>query len=668
MLHAPKLYASAKNRCKFHHSLYLNTGREKCYPAILYVAMNKALFSLSIFLCSSTAHANTAFMAEGVNTSDLTASERFYDSGKGYYWNSNGYYSGIGWNLLMQAYNDDSFQSLGDLVSYMPENCQGKLNAGSPGLVISYADAAIAPLKQDSALCWAHTSANVLQYWQSYYGMFSKNTHKLPDGLTYGKQYLSSYAGTQSLKIGMLFYDNWKNEGGFMQFGALWYLQGKNAISEAECAKRMNTDAVDGGYFAEWFADGSPSSYQTTEGWSVSLSSIGRDFAEGMGYEQIDGKWVQTVKGQIGSLTVSISGVGDHAITCYGFELDEMNNIKSITYANSDDSSYALHTRSVSFDFNTQSFILSTDNDEDGTNGNTWTLYSYEFIRTPDSLVKLREAYDSALTWNGSEWQTNDGTAQQYSAGKSLVFDDTAAASAEGNTVKAEVRDQVTAPLMVIDNSEKDYEISTVSSGSISVSDMLLKMGSGIATVSGVDVAKLNIQSGNLILTGKADVTALTELIIADGASLSVSVNDSFSESDEATVTLGAGSLARFGIGATLNANLVLNGTELTLANGGLLLGSNLTLYGNNTLNTTLGETTVLMTGVDSLFLGDRQVFDLSAGTIDASAYFANLEEGSYSLCYHGTTLSLQQIPEPTSFATSLLASALLFSRRCRKN
>lgn len=363
--------------------------------------MNKITFSVfSLFLCGLVSYANTTFVAEGVNTSDLTASERFYDSGKGYYWN-NDYYSGIGWNLLMQAYSDDSFQSLGDLVNYMPENCQGKLNAGSPGLVMGYANEAIAPLKKDTALCWAHASANVLQYWQSYYGMFSKNINTLPDGLTYDKQYLSQYGGTQSLKIVMHFYDNWQNTGGFLQFGALWYLQGKSAISEAECTKRLKDNAVDGGYFADWFTDGNPSSYAIVGSYTGS-SDLGRAFAEGMGYEQINGEWVQTIKGQIGSLTVSISGVGDHAITCYGFELDEMGNLQSITYANSDDSSYALHTRTVSYDFNTQSFVLSTDNDEDGTNGNTWSLYSYEFISTPDSLIKLREAYDNALTWSGN--------------------------------------------------------------------------------------------------------------------------------------------------------------------------------------------------------------------------------------------------------------------------
>lgn len=220
---------------------------------------------------------------------------------------------------------------------------------------------------------------------------------------------------------------------------------------------------------------------------------------------------------------------------------------------------------------------------------------------------------------------------------------------------------------MVIDNSEKDYEISTVSSGSISVSDMLLKMGDGTAMVSGVNADKINIREGCLILIGKTDTLALTELIISDGASLSVSVNDSLAESDEATVTLGTGSLTRFGVGASLNANLVLNGTELTLADGGLLLGSSLTLYEGNILNASLGETTILMTGVDSLFLGEKQVFSLTTGTVDASAYFANLEEGTYSLCYQGTTLSLQQIPEPTSVATALLTSVLLLAHRRRK-
>lgn len=228
------------------------------------------------------------------------------------------------------------------------------------------------------------------------------------------------------------------------------------------------TNSVNGGYFADWFTD-APSSYKTTEGY-IGLSDIGQDFAKGMGYEQISGKWVQTVKGQIGSLTVTIENVGDHAITCYDFELDDQNNLKSITYANSDDSSFSLHTRSVSYDSRTGAFVLSTDNDQDGTNNNKWTLYSYEFIQTPDSLVKLRDAYDNSLTWTGNGWKsTKDNTSQSYTTGKSLLFDDSATSSVSNNTITAQINDQVEAPLVVVNNSEKTYEITTVGNGNISI-------------------------------------------------------------------------------------------------------------------------------------------------------------------------------------------------------
>lgn len=624
---------------------------------------------LSFLVCGMPVYADSSFMAEGVDTSDLANSAQFYDSGKGYYWTD--YYSSPGHDLVLQAVSDDSFQSLGDLVKYMPSECQGKLNAGGSyynviGGTPSLYSTAIGSLNKDSNLCWAHTSANVIQYWQGYYGMFYKGTQKLVDGLTYDRQYLSKYAGTQSLKIGMLMYDNWKNEGGFMQFGALWYMKGKDSISNAECTKRMTANSVNGGYFADWFTD-APSSYKTTEGY-IGLSDIGQDFAKGMGYEQISGKWVQTVKGQIGSLTVTIENVGDHAITCYGFELDNQNNLKSITYANSDDSSFSLHTRSVSYDSRTGAFVLSTDNDQDGTNNNKWTLYSYEFIQTPDSLVKLRDAYDNSLTWTGNGWKsTKDNTSQSYTTGKSLLFDDSATSSVSNNTITAQISDQVEAPLVVVNNSEKTYEITTVGNGNISISEMLLKQGSGVATLTGVATTKINVQGGSLIFLGKTDGIHLEELIVSEDTSLSVYTNNSIGEGNQATITLGPSSLARFGMEAKLNANLVLNGTTLTLSNGGLILNANLTLYGGNFLDMLLGENTILMTGVNELFLGNEQIDQLLMGEIDASNYFDNLQQGHYSLCYQNSTLSLLQIPEPSSVILSLFALTGYCLRRQRK-
>lgn len=40
----------------------------------------------------------------------------------------------------------------------------------------------------DSLMCWAHTASNMIQYWQSYYGVFYKGNQQLPYGSDYTRE------------------------------------------------------------------------------------------------------------------------------------------------------------------------------------------------------------------------------------------------------------------------------------------------------------------------------------------------------------------------------------------------------------------------------------------------------------------------------------------------
>lgn len=144
-----------------------------------------------------------------------------------------------------------------------------------------------------------------------------------------------------------------------------------------------------------------------------------------------------------------------------------------------------------------------------------------------------------------------------------------------------------------------------------------------------------------------------------------------------------------FGSGAKLNANLTLaSGSTLSVAEGGVALGSSLSLQQGLTLDDatlarvgglSVGESHVLFTGVDSLRLATseteyQEVSDADSSIL-ASTYFKNIGS-NYQLTYtmsenaaDGGTLSITMaaVPEPTTTTLSLLALAALIARRRRK-
>ena len=132
--------------------------------------------------------------------------------------------------------------------------------------------------------------------------------------------------------------------------------------------------------------------------------------------------------------------------------------------------------------------------------------------------------------------------------------------------------------------------------------------------------------------------------------------------------------------GSTLNANLVLGGGTLTL-NDTLAMGSTLTLSSGVILSgdlltgwTDRTQALTLFSGVDALTLGTGAA---SGGAItkddgvDASTYFTNLGQGEFVLTYTGATgggtVSLMNVPEPTTATLSLLALMGLAARRRRR-
>ncbi len=534
-------------------------------PALLCSAL------LACMAASPSAHADT-FTAEGVTVTGSTYSylgdsyttvatlgsdtNRFYDGGKGTYWD--GYNSVVraGAVELFEA-SGNSFSFLGDLQTRIPASSSSSCTASS-----------FQNLTDDGQLCWAYTSSNVLQYWQSYYGVFAKkagDTSKAAPihGYTYDEANLSKLGGTQSLKLNMEFYDKWKNTGGTSQAALAWYLGGLSSES------LENPKAASGGYFATYFPDATQSTDYTTYHWggdsyerfSANLKTL---------FGQDDG-----TKGQIVHLDLWSSGYTGHAVTCYGYETDADGNITAVYIANSDDQAHGLIKLTVKWEaMSNGTGAVLYDGDYKWTYaGKDWRITSMNAIDTPDVLKSMLAEYESGnQVWMGNleswtdpitveadvnvlptdetGWMVYAGTDTEhagyynayYSNERGVEFNDDALSS----TVK--VAEDIAVTSMEVNNSEKDYVFSGEGQTIRTVS--LTKTGTGALEFDGVKlyVADDVIANGNTItFTDDADIGSIDKSsLIIKGGTTNVTIRVSWTSlqsleiSDQAALNIGS--------------------------------------------------------------------------------------------------------------------------------
>lgn len=583
--------------------------------------MKRSLFLVLILsaLGSFSAKATT-YLADGVNPADLSNSERFYDVGKGCYWPGDGYNSIPGtYEQYQKAGNNFSF--LGELQNRVPSNVpvyESKYDFvwGSWS----------GNLDDDSDTCWYQTSANLIQYWQSYYGVFAKNTAELPYGLTYGRESLSDLAGTQSLEVGMVFYDNIVNDGGNLRYATDYYFSGGDlsavtggyryrtvydeelgdfvtvvtSVTSSMNYERYSTPYGGtrslGGYFADYFPQafqvGSKLDEQTAlrVEFSRNGAAAGTALLNAMGCS-IDesGAVVQDVVGQIAYLSLD-SGVSGHAITCYGFTLGDDNSIKSLRVTNSDDWVYSLFELYVGADMK-----LYTD-EECKTlwvySKKNWSIEAIECIDTPDELVQMYNTYtskESNLEWNGetstwsADYRSTTDALPTASTGWEVYVDSTANDEhdkyyntyySENRVVefgdygsdnsKVQVVGEVRAAGMELSASNgSGYEFIGRSSGSDKI-NLTTENNDGILLKTGDGVDTMT----NLTLLANGVMVEAGELIIGDGAVLSAESGVVY---DSAALMLAGGSMT------DISALEVLDGGSLLAAVGSTYTG-NLTL------------------------------------------------------------------------------------------
>lgn len=549
--------------------------------------------SLLVLLSLLAAASADAVIVEGVDVNNVASSERFFDSGKGYYFRDN--------SSDMSQYFRTQYQSQG--ASFMGE-WKSYLQDGETTSAITQ------HLQNDANTCWYQVASNCIQYWQTYYGIFS-STPGTPYGYAYDKQHVSGLGGTLSLNVGKYFYDHTANEGGNGAFAFDWYFRG-NALKE----NLFETNT--GGFYRDWFA-GVDAFHQTYwENGAVTLMQ----FSESV-------RGALSRQGTLVELGIS-AAPGGHALTLYGYEEDENGMLTSLYVTNSDDEQYEIFELFVGE--KNGKLMLYTDTELTTAwtyaSASDWYIDVVEYMNTPEALVEARRQYDTkALQWTGekTEWNPADadeatvdvlpsGTgwgveaggkvyASWYEAGRDVAFTD--AASSGEVTLAAEV----SVPNMRVENSTLEYTL-TPKTGSegLTVTGTLTKAGAGtahlqLATTGGA----LDVQGGTLsaegvrVEFGEVQLAMGAVLGLCDGAVLRatdsmtsagvISVSGSGNTLSATELTLAAGSLFRFDLTGVGNADVC-----LTLSTGTLKLSGGV---GLEALNGTDGSSYVLLSGAN---------------------------------------------------------------------
>lgn len=449
----------------------------------------------------------STYVATGSDIDDITASCRFYDSGQGVYWLEAGAQPFIGAGVLHAQTGSTEF--MGNLNNYIPEGTDtSQVHSGL-----------FAGLTDDSKTSWYHATANVIQYWQSYYGVFAQNATTMPYGYTYDPANQQLLGGTQSLNVGMYFYDNWTNNGGDFAMAARWYLTNDHTYtnSDKDTLSKLKVPGTEAGYFTPYFKSGADSVVVQD---AYTQESLDAAIVNAFGLSAVEGKentYAQSKPGQIAFIGISCEEAST-ALTCYGFKTDEKGNVTSLLLAASDDAAYQItevYVKEVEVTSGDGVHSVRLYKDaactelwERGGKGD-WYLDAVSYINTPDVLVKMYDDYSkSDLTWTGnstiwkqetgdkslytlpdssSGWTAHAGTdtefageyATYYTEGRKVVF------TSKGAGIVELVGD--IEPSRVTVNNEKGADYVFTGEGKLTGTTSLTKQGEGTLSISTVN-------------------------------------------------------------------------------------------------------------------------------------------------------------------------------------
>ncbi|MCI7005588.1 MAG: PEP-CTERM sorting domain-containing protein [Akkermansia muciniphila] len=479
----------------------------------------------------------------------------------------------------------------------------------------------------DGSMCWAHTAANMLQYWQCYYGIFATNTsamqhgYAVKDGAT-----AKTMLGVQSLNTTKWFYDHFTNNGAELPKALGLYLDYDANYSDKSLQ-------VFGDYFSSSTAATIVKSAGTIEELTTHVLSL-------MGVDKADnGSLSSNTYGQLIGLDIAVAdrlGSG-HSLTMYGFGLDETGQINRLIYADSNVAS-ADGLRTVYVKENNGALVLYEDSScQKLLEGEAWQISKLTAINTPDSLKDMRRQYDEGdLVWKGGNtWTAGQGTGSMatamptdatgwqvsvngayynsyFDASRNVRFND------DGNP-GGEIKISGTAKAhnMTIDAVSKDYTFNAKTSAaddSIALTGDLIKSGAANASFGlNISAAGLSVKGGTLAVGSGCALTISGTSMIERGATLSMAAG-------------GAASLGRatFAAGSVLSVSgtkNTLNASSLTFADGARL---------SFDLSNPDAKSNTMLTIIGTPNFGGKVYFDFAHGE----------EKQTYHLIYFGSSVN----------------------------
>lgn len=633
---------------------------------------------------NSVQQTNGFYVADGVDLNNLAISQRFFDSGKGVFWlygstgtagNDDGCKAFIAaWKANAAAHGGDvsNMDFLGDWgtigttrgtirqegITYAQQYGIDEYAVMLLSTATRYGQGQIT---DDGDMCWAHSAANVIQYWESYYGIFyNRDAGELPLGFAVkDRETAAALNGIQSLRVTKWLYEHFENTGATTELAFRTYLSTYSAASES------------GNYFSPYWSN----DYSCYRDFIVrNLSSLTNAVFTLMGYTMKDGELVQNTAGQICSVSIFSDDGGGHAVTLYGFGLDSNGIVDSILLADSNGGTFGLSTYYLKEEDGGIALYEDAARTTYGADGR-WMLRALDGINTPDTLKSMYQQYSTNdLTWSGTldTWKADEGTGDSalalpttatgwvvpvnsttyeayFDASRNVAFTD------EGNTGDpVTISGAVVCADLTITTTEKDYTFTadtSVFDSTLTVSS-LIKSGTQEATFSGLtlnsedtDVREGTLtldtgttlqntdtitvrRGGNLSVNGGTVTTGTVEIQVGGICSVSGTSDGSSNVIQANTITLDTGSELSF---ALTDANKMLPGL--------ILIGESITLGQNITINIEGGSPT------------ENQRYNLiSFGQAYDSSWL------SHFVCYNGTlgfdeaqTLYLTYANEKTS-------------------
>ena len=556
----------------------------------------------------------------------------------------------------------------------------------------------------DSLMCWAHTASNMIQYWQSYYGVFYKGDTALPYGSDYKRELYNvmnpsnSPVITDPMRLNVmkaLKDSGFPNSGNEVASGTNWFFTWVDS---------------QGGYYSDYFG-AIHNGQSNAEGQTAtitginSVSGLKSALLPALGITETNGSYRQTEAGLIAHLNVT-NGTNPHTLTCYGLTTHADGSIKSVIIADSDDcrlpsNENTIGSTGASGTYTPKLSQLYTKTDSDGKimlysdescetpfiSGYAYYVAGVTQINTPEVLKNMLAEYsdtvNEAQVWNGSatEWTKQQATTEQLPTAATgwdvQVNGDNIAEEHRGyyHTYATDGR-----RVLFDDHAAEDKRsISIVGSVAaenieIAAAGYEFKAGENAALQAGADMTVRSIASLHTEVA-----LNLQDLTLESGAELSsdhtITVKGSFhavNAPTTATFSLrGSGSSE-----SSIHADLDLTGASvIILENTVNMNGHKLRLNTNTPLTLhydALSSDLPFFSGVGELLVTttDGKELALAPGT-DLSPYLtlsgSNGSQQGVSITYSASgDIGFRAVPEPSGITLSLLALTVLTARRRR--